>query len=71
MNNSITDLECLDKINFSLPNSLVTVFSADIFELSGDVWPFNNFVDAILCFPILPIVLTCDSPETNQKENGA
>ena len=44
MNNSITDLECLDKINVSLPNSLVTVFSADILELLGDVWPFNSLL---------------------------
>jgi hypothetical protein len=56
MNNSITDLECLDKINVSLPRSLVTVFSADILELSGDVWPFDSFVDTILCLPILPTV---------------
>jgi len=56
MNKCITDLECPDKINFSLPRSLVTVFSADIFELSGDVWPFDSFVNTILCFPILPTV---------------
>ena len=56
MDNSITDLECLDKINVSLPNSLVTVYSADNLELSGHVWPFNNVVDDIFCFPILPTV---------------